>query len=195
MSNIMPQSGPNNQGVWANFEGYCRSLLGTNELLIICGPSGFGTNEIPSGKAYIASNVWKVVVCVPLGSGTAASRVTTASRVIAISIPNVTNGLSSAWQNFLTTPRRIETGYRLHVFSPALNTNLAKVLRTKIDGLPQPPIPVPMFQSVSYASGQISLVVTGAVATYTISATTNLVNPQWDTLLTTKLSRFALHDC
>ncbi|MEI9865492.1 MAG: hypothetical protein WDN00_13285 [Limisphaerales bacterium] len=26
---------------------------------------------------------------------------------------------------------------------------------------------------------------TGAVATYTVSATTNLVNPQWNTLLTT----------
>jgi hypothetical protein len=30
-----------------------------------------------------------------------------------------------------------------------------------------------------------SLFVTGAVATYTISATTNLANPQWLTLLTT----------
>ncbi len=184
MSNIMPQSGPNNQGVWANFESYCRSMLTTNELLIICGPSGFGTNTIPSGKAYIGSKVWKLVVCVPLGAGTAASRITTTSRVIAISIPNVTNGLSSAWQNYLTTPRQIEldTGF---TFFTALNTNLANVLRTKIDGVTQPPIPQPMFQSASYTAGQISLVVTGAVATYTISATTNLANPQWDTLLTT----------
>ena len=184
MSNIMPQSGPNNQGVWANFEDYCRSMLTTNELLIICGPSGFGMDTIPSGKAYIASNVWKLVVCVPLGAGTAASRVTTDSRVIAISIPNVTNGLSSAWQNYRTSPRQIEldTGF---TFFTALNTNLAKVLRAKIDGLPQPPIPPPVFQSVSFVAGQISLVVTGAVATYTISATTNLANPQWETLLTT----------
>ncbi|MEI9961058.1 MAG: DNA/RNA non-specific endonuclease [Limisphaerales bacterium] len=50
MSNIMPQAAANNSGVWGQFEGYCRSLLSTNELLIVCGPSGFGTNRIPSGK-------------------------------------------------------------------------------------------------------------------------------------------------
>src|SRR5882757_9252696 len=38
MSNIMPQNGTNNSGVWGTFEGYCRSQLATNELLIICGP-------------------------------------------------------------------------------------------------------------------------------------------------------------
>jgi len=96
MSNIMPQSALDNQGVWDVFETYCRSMLTTNELLIICGPSGFGTNTIPSGKACIASNTWKVVVCVPLGGGTNLSRITATNRVIAISVPNVTNGLSSA---------------------------------------------------------------------------------------------------
>jgi endonuclease G len=99
MSNIMPQSGPNNQGVWGNLESYCRTLASSgNELLILCGPSGFGTNKIPSGKAYIGSNVWKIVVSVPLGSGTALSRLSPTNRVIAVSIPNVTNGLNSAWQ-------------------------------------------------------------------------------------------------
>jgi DNA/RNA endonuclease G (NUC1) len=184
MSNIMPQSALNNQGVWGNFEDYCRSLLTTNELLIICGPSGFGTAKIPSGRAYIGSNTWKVVVCVPLGGGTAASRVTTATRVIAISVPNVTNGLNSAWQTYVTSPRQIEqdTGF---TFFTALNPNLAGILRAKVDGVASPANPPPQFQSISFTAGQISLVVTGAVATYTISATTNLVNPQWLTLLTT----------
>jgi DNA/RNA endonuclease G (NUC1) len=184
MSNIMPQSGPNNQGVWGNFEDYCRSLLSTNELLITCEPSGFGTRTIPSGKAFIGSNTWKVVVCIPLGSGTAATRITTATRVIAISVPNVTNGLSSAWQTYLTSPHQIEqdTGF---TFFTALNPNLASILRAKVDGVAPPAMTPPEFQSISFANGQISLVVTGAVATYTISATTNLANPQWDTLLTT----------
>jgi DNA/RNA endonuclease G (NUC1) len=184
MSNIMPQSGPNNQGVWGNFEDYCRTLLSTNELLITCGPGGFGTRTIPSGKADIGSNVWKVVVCVPLGAGTAASRITTATRVIAISIPNVTNGLSSAWQTYLTSPQQIEqdTGF---TFFTALNPNLASVLRAKVDGIALPANPPPTFQSINFANGQISLVVTGAVASYTISATTNLANPQWFPLLTT----------
>ena len=149
MSNIMPQSALNNQGVWANFEDYCRTLLSTNELLIICGPSGFGTRTIPSGRAYIGSNVWKVVVCVPLGSGTAASRITTATRVIAISVPNVTNGLSSAWQTYVTSPQQIEqdTGF---TFFTALNPNLASVLRAKVDGTLAPAI-----TSFSPASGVV----------------------------------------
>jgi endonuclease G len=52
MSNIIPQSAANNQGVWGDFEDYCRSLLTTDELLIICGPGGFGAAKIPSGKVY-----------------------------------------------------------------------------------------------------------------------------------------------
>src|SRR5215475_14327413 len=45
MSNIIPQAALNNQGVWENFESDCRTLANSgNELLIICGPSGFGTN-------------------------------------------------------------------------------------------------------------------------------------------------------
>jgi endonuclease G len=150
MSNIMPQSGPNNQGVWGNLESYCRTLAsGGNELLILCGPSGFGTNKIPSGKAYIGSNVWKIVVSVPLGSGTALSRLSPTNRVIAVSIPNVTNGLNSAWQTYVTSPRQIEqaTGF---TFFTAVPAPIAAVYRAKVDGSP-----VPGITNVSPASGSI----------------------------------------
>jgi DNA/RNA endonuclease G (NUC1) len=184
MSNIMPQSALNNQGVWGNLEDYCRAMLTTNELLIVCGGSGFGSRTIPSGRAFIPSNTWKVVVCVPLGGGTAASRITTATSVIAVSIPNVTNGLSNAWQTYVTSPQQIErdTGF---TFFTALNPNLAGVLRGKIDGVIPPPATPPSFVSIGYAAGQVSLVATGEVATYTISATTDLAYPHWDMLLTT----------
>src|ERR1035437_5143670 len=85
MSNIMPQSALNNQGVWGNFEDFCRTQSNTSEVLIICGGSGFGTNTLPSGKASIPSNTWKIAVCVPLGGGTALSRIAITNRVIAIS--------------------------------------------------------------------------------------------------------------
>jgi hypothetical protein len=138
MSNIIPQSALNNQGVWGNFEDYCRAIAATNELLIICGGSGFGTNTIPSGKAHIPTNTWKVVVCVPLGSGTALSRITANNRVIAISVPNVTNGLNSAWQTYLTSPHQIEldTGF---TFFTALPANIASIFRAGVDGLITPP--------------------------------------------------------
>jgi len=173
MTNIMPQSGPNNQGVWANFETYCRSLLTTNELLITCGPSGFGTNTIPSGKAYIASNVWKVVVCVPLGGGTALSRVTADNRVIAISIPNVTNGLSSAWTNYLTSPQKIEqdTGFTFFIALPA---NVAAALRAKVDGVPAPP-------TLSAALSGAKFIVSwpSSATGYSLQQSTNLSTTNW----------------
>jgi endonuclease G len=262
MSNIMPQSALNNQGVWGNFENFCQAQTSTNEMLIICGGSGFGTNKIPSGKVFIPSNTWKIAVSVPLGRGTALSRVTATNRVIAISIPNVTNGLSSSWQTYLTSPRQIEqdTGF---TFFSAVPANIAAVFRAKVDGSPAPgitnvspasgsvggsvvikgtnfsgasvvwfngtnasftlnsgnqitatvpagattgPVSViapgglavsagnftvtpagkPGFQSISFAGGNVSLTITGAVATsYTIMAVTNLANTNWVTLLTT----------
>jgi endonuclease G len=263
MSNIMPQSGPNNQGVWENLESDCYTLASAgNELLIMCGPSGFGTNKIPSGKAYIGSNVWKIAVIVPPGGGTALSRLNVTNRVIAVSIPNVTNGLSSSWKTYVTSPRQIEQNTGFTFFS-AVPANIAAVFRAKVDGSPAPgitnvspasgnmgssvvikgtnfagasvvwfnganaaftlnsssqitatvpagaatgPVSViapgglavsagnftvtsagkPGFQTVSFAGGNVSLTITGAVAaSYTIMAVTNLANTNWVTLLTT----------
>jgi endonuclease G len=177
MSNIMPQSGPNNQGVWGNFEDYCRAQLTGNELLIICGPSGFSTNTIPSGKAYIGSNTWKVVVSVPLGSGTAMSRITAADRVIAISIPNVTNGLSSDWHKYVTSPQKIEqdTGF---TFFTALPLEVANVFRTEVDG-------TPTFSTSTLTNNQFSFTVNGWTGTnYVVQATTNLTAANWISLIT-----------
>jgi endonuclease G len=177
MSNIMPQSALNNQGVWGNFEDYCRAQLTNNELLIICGPSGFGTNTIPSGLAYIPSNVWKIVVIVPLGSGTALSRISATNRVIAISIPNVTNGLSSDWHNYVTNAAKIErdTGF---TFFTALSPGVASVFRTEVDG-------TPYFIGGTYTNKQFSFTVNGWTGTnYVVQATTNLANANWISLKT-----------
>ncbi len=177
MSNIMPQSAPGNQGVWGNFEAYCRLLLTNNELLIICGASGFGTATIPSGKAYIGSNTWKVVVCVPLGGGTALSRITATNRVIAISVPNVTNGLSSDWKTYVTSPRKIErdTGF---TFFTALPDGIASVFRAEIDG-------APLFSAATYTNNQFKFTVNGWAGTnYVVQAATNLAAPNWIPLAT-----------
>lgn len=151
MSNIMPQSAVNNQGVWGTFEGYCRSLAQTNELLIICGPSGFGTNRIPSGKAFVADYVWKIVVVVPTNSGTALSRITSSNRVIALKIPN-TCAATNTWPHYITSASQIEvdTGF---TFFTALPTEVAAVLRNKVDGQTNPPPAVFAFSPVTGASG------------------------------------------
>jgi len=177
MSNIMPQSAQNNQGVWGNFEDYCRSIAASNELLIICGGSGFGTKTIPSGKAYIPSNTWKVVVCVPFGSGTALSRITANNRVIAISIPNVTNGLSSDWHTYVASPHKIEqdTGF---TFFTALPTDVATKFRAEVDGTPS-------FIGENITNNQFGFTVNGWSGTnYVVQATTNLVSTNWISLIT-----------
>lgn len=126
MSNMIPQSPDNNQGLWANLETYCRTLASSNnEVLITCGPEGFGTNVTAStGHIPIASNVWKIIVVVPLGPSNTLDRITAATRVIAVSIPNIQGIRSDPWQNYLTTVNHLQTNTGFTFFT-ALNSNLA----------------------------------------------------------------------
>jgi uncharacterized repeat protein (TIGR01451 family) len=186
MSNMIPQNSSMNSGIWSSFEDYCRSLASGNEVLITCGPSGFGSTTIDGGHVYVPSSVWKVVVCVPLGSDTALSRVTNADpstiRVIAVEIPNAPE---SGWTNFVTSTKQVQYDTGLTFFN-ALPNNLAWVLRSKVDG--QPPV-APGSISFSPASGMAGTGVTvtganldsttnvtlnGTSASYTITATNQL---------------------
>jgi len=133
MTNMIPQAPDNNQGVWANFESECRTLAAAgNELLIISGPSGFSGTTIASGVA-IPGFTWKIAVVVPVGSGTALSRITATTRVIAIKIPNIAGVRSNPWQNYITTAAQIQadTGY---TFFSELPASVATALRAKVDG-------------------------------------------------------------
>jgi DNA/RNA endonuclease G (NUC1) len=161
MSNIIPQASDNNQGLWGTFESYCRTQAGTgagNEILIICGPGGFTTNRFANGKVAMPATVWKVAVIVTNGSGTALSRITTATRVIAIETPN-TNGLSTAWQDFITSAGQIERDTGLTFFT-ALPPTVASALRSKVDGLVEP---APAITSFTPGSGGFytNVVITG----------------------------------
>lgn len=160
MSNIIPQAPSNNSGVWGAFEGYCRSLAQSgNELLIICGPSGFNGSLIqPSQRVLIPQYVWKVVVVVPTGSGSALSRITAATRVIAIKIPN-NNSVSSPWQNYITSAAQIQadTGF---TFFTALPSDIAAVLRNKVDGQTSLPPVITGFSPSTGAVGD-NIIITG----------------------------------
>ena len=160
MSNMMPQAPDNNRIVWADFENDCRTLADAgNEVLIICGPSGFGTNHISSSThVLIASNTWKIAVIVPLGGGTAFSRITATNRVITIRVPN-TNGVSANWSNYVTSARQIEleTGF---TFFSALPATIASALRNKVDGQTNP---APVIFAFSPTNGAVNtnVVITG----------------------------------
>ena len=164
MTNMIPQSPDNNQGVWANFESECRSIAAAgNEVLIISGPSGYAGATIASGVA-IAGYTWKIAVVVPVGSGTAVSRITSATRVIAIKIPNIAGVRSTPWQNYITTAGQIETdtGYTFFTELPA---SVATALRAKIEGA----APVGSPTITTQPTAQTAAV--GGSATFSVTAT------------------------
>jgi hypothetical protein len=119
MSNMVAQAPDNNQGPWANLENFLRTLLPANELYIVAGPAGVGgtgsngfANTIANGHVTVPSSTWKVVLVIPKGDNDI-SRVTAASRTIAVIMPNVQGIRNDDWQNYLTTVDAVEalTGY------------------------------------------------------------------------------------
>jgi DNA/RNA endonuclease G (NUC1) len=159
MSNIVPQDSVNNSGVWAQFEGYCRTLAQTNELLIISGPSRFGGSRInTNGPVYIPTYVWKIAVVVPPGSGTALNRITNSTRVIALKIPN-TDQATNTWPAYVTSASQIEvdTGF---TFFTALPAAVASALRNRVDGQTNPP-PIIFAFSPTNGAPYTNVVITG----------------------------------
>ena len=118
MSNMVPQAPNNNQGPWADLENFLRTLLATNEVYVIAGPAGVGgsgdngpAETIADGHVTVPAYTWKVALVIPAGDNDI-SRVTAATRTIAVIMPNQ-NSINSDWQTYLTTVDAVEalTGY------------------------------------------------------------------------------------
>ena len=82
MTNMIPQSPDNNQGPWANLEGYFRTLLPANEVYIVAGGAGTGgtgsagaANTIAGGNVTVPAQTWKVALIIPKASGDDVARV------------------------------------------------------------------------------------------------------------------------
>jgi len=136
MSNIIPQHANNNQGLWATFEAYTRSLAsGGNEVLIITGPADFSGSTIANGM-QIPGSVWKIAVVLPTDSSSvpANQRLTSSSRVIAILTPNIAtaDGLINDWKSYRTSVEQIEqlTGF---TFFTEVNPSVATYLKNVVD--------------------------------------------------------------
>jgi len=119
MSNMVAQAPDNNQGPWAQLENFLRTLLPANELYIVSGPVGVGgtgsggfANTIANGHVTVPSSTWKVVLVIPKGDNDI-SRVTAATRTIAVNMPNIQGIRNEDWHTYLTTVDAIEqlTGY------------------------------------------------------------------------------------
>ncbi|MFZ4482612.1 MAG: DNA/RNA non-specific endonuclease [Chthoniobacterales bacterium] len=133
MSNIIPQASQNNQGLWNNFESYCRTLAADgDEVVIMSGPAQF-TGARLANQMATPGFVWKIVVEIPGASSTtpANQRATTGARVIAILTPNVNTGLGT-WQSYITSVEAIENVTGLNFFT-AMDPSVAIYLKNVID--------------------------------------------------------------
>ena len=140
MTNIIPQAPNLNQITYAALETYCRTLMSSGkELYIISGGYGSGgtgsnggtTTKIASNAITVPSRIWKIIVVLPVGSNDVA-RVSTATRVIAIDMPNINTVNSQSWGYYRTTVDAIEasTGYN---FLSSVPTTIQNILEAAVD--------------------------------------------------------------
>lgn len=111
MTNMIPQAPTNNQQTWANLESYSRTLANSgSELYIISGGQGT-TGFLANGKVAIPAYTWKVIMVLPGGTNDV-SRVTSATRLIAVWMPN-NNSVVSDWRQYRVSVDYVEsqTGY------------------------------------------------------------------------------------
>ncbi|HZP48071.1 MAG TPA: DNA/RNA non-specific endonuclease [Vicinamibacterales bacterium] len=124
MSNMVAQSPDNNQGPWAAFESFLRTLVTQgNEIYIVAGPAGVGgtgsnggvTTAVAGGHVAVPASTWKVALVLPknaIGEDDL-SRVTCSTRTIAVVMPNIQGIIADDWTKYLTTVDAVEqlTGY------------------------------------------------------------------------------------
>ncbi|MBL0386901.1 DNA/RNA non-specific endonuclease [Tumebacillus sp. ITR2] len=138
MDNMLPQSPNNNEITWANFENYGRTLVNAgNELYIIAGgygQGGTGSNGYATtvgNGVVVPAYTWKVMLVLPNGSSDL-SRVSTASRVIAVMMPNNQTVNSQPWGYYRVSVDSIEskTGYN---FLSAVSSTIQSTIESRVD--------------------------------------------------------------
>jgi len=136
MTNMVPQSANNNEGPWEVLEDSCRALVtGQNkELYVYSG--GYGSQgTINNGHVTVPSYTWKIAVVMDKGK-TAASNVTTSTRVIAVWMPNSDSQISKSanWKSYRVSVDYIEsqTGYD---FLSNVSTSIQSVIESKTDSM------------------------------------------------------------
>jgi endonuclease G len=130
MTNMVPQLPANNQGVWADLESYCRTLVSQgNELYIISGGQGL-QYFIANGHVAVPAQTWKVIIVLPNGTNDVA-RVTTATRTIAVVMPN-SGTIGNDWRTYRVSVDQVEaiTGYD---FLSNVPTSIQAVIEGRVD--------------------------------------------------------------
>ncbi|MEP6916502.1 MAG: DNA/RNA non-specific endonuclease, partial [Acidobacteriota bacterium] len=147
MSNMVAQAPDNNQGPWAAFEAYLRTLTddGTSEIYIVAGPAGSGgtgsnggmTTTVAGGHVTVPAQTWKVALVLPKDAGDDLSRVSCSTRTIAVIMPNVQGIRNDSWETFLTNVDTVETLTGYDFFS-ALPEPIQRCVEAGVNGTNPP---------------------------------------------------------
>ena len=112
-------------------ENYLRTLVtaGNNELYIVSGGVGL-QYFIANGHVAVPAQTWKVVIVLPVGTNDAA-RVTTATRTIAVLMPN-SGTINTDWRTHRVSVDQVEalTGYD---FFSNVAAGTQAVIETRVD--------------------------------------------------------------
>jgi endonuclease G len=130
LTNVVPQTGDLNQGVWAQFENaLADSARAGRAVYIITGPIYAQSHPLVflknEGKVAIPDSTWKVAFIGPRnGSGIPFTVATIQSwgdlagtTVLAVNMPNVAGVRNDPWSKYLTTVDRIEASTGFNVLS------------------------------------------------------------------------------
>ena len=130
MTNMIPQLPANNQGVWANLESYCRTLVSQgNELYIVSGGQGL-QYFIANGHVAVPAQTWKVIIVLTNGSNDV-GRVTTSTRTIAVVMPN-SGSIVSDWRAYRVSVDQVEAITGFDFFSN-VSPSIQNVIEATVD--------------------------------------------------------------
>lgn len=136
MTNILPQQHDLNAGPWLRLEEYCQQLAQRDRRELYLTAGGVFERQpsrtIGHGVA-VPDRFYKIVVVLWQGEGLSDVKETT--RVIAVSMPNVTGILENGWGMYRTTVDDIEsrTGYD---FLPMVPESVQRVIEARKDDGP-----------------------------------------------------------
>lgn len=117
LTNIVPQSPANNQGLWADLEQHGRDLVKEgNEIYLVAGSTG-SLGTLANGRLTIPANIWKVMLILPAAAGDDRARISAKTEVIAIWTPNDESVANRSWQEYQTSIRCIEQRTGLDLFA------------------------------------------------------------------------------
>lgn len=130
LTNIIPQTSDLNQFPWEKLESYARSLVYRgSEVYSIAGV--YGEAERIKNKVTVPTNCWKVIVVFRRGQPN--DRITSATRIIAVDMPNTDGIADDGWEKYRTTIRAIEQKTGFDLFS-SLPRDLQDRIETRADG-------------------------------------------------------------